>query len=206
MAIDFGTTKLAIIIAHETREYIKIETVQSFPYPSDMQWDSWEYMDIAPILTEAVLSFKDIIGAESVRTILGVPGYYTGILENSCTIDIDGGVVTPYHISKAIEACGKYPLPDEWSILQVIPRVYGVDGQSQVYTPTDMRGDSLMVSSSLVCINQKFISRITEELTKLGIHVDHVRPALLSSGNVFLTELERKNGGILIDIGANLLI
>lgn len=202
MAIDLGTTKLAIIIARETKKYISIEAIQSFPYALDIQMDDWNNMDIVSILSEAVIRLKDIIGVESVRTILGIPGYHTGILENSYSIDIDGGIITSYHISKAVEGCGKYPLPDEWHILQTIPKLYTIDEQrSQVDVPIDMQGRTLTVNSSLVCINQEFVSKLTGELGKLGIHVDYVRPTLLSSGNVFLTETERQNGGILIDIG-----
>ncbi len=201
VAIDWGTTKLAIIVARQIEGGMAIESVQSIPY-SDMQGNDWSDTDfIVPLLSKTIPSLNDITESGVIRTVLGVPGYYTGILENSCTIEVDGGVITHYHISKVLGACGKYPLPDEWHISQVIPKSFIIDGQRHVDDPIDIKGSSLGVNSCLVCINQEFISQVVEGLAEQGIHVDYVKPMLLSSGNIFLTDEEKQNGSVLIDVG-----
>lgn len=201
MAIDWGSTKLAMIMARQTREGMNIEAVQSIPY-SDVQGDDWRDIDfVASLLCQSITEFKNTTVDGAVRTILGIPGYYTGILENSCSIEIDGGIVTQSHISSILEDCSKYPLPSEWGVLQAIPRRYTIDGINQVDNPIDMRGSSLEVDSCLVCVNQKILSQITDRLAERDIHIDYVRPSLLSSANIFLTDMERQMGGILIDIG-----
>lgn len=201
MAIDWGSTNLTMIMAVRTGEGIDIEAVQSIPY-SDTQGKDWRDIDfLASLLCESITEFRNTAANGEVGTILGIPGYYTGILENSCNINIDGNTIRQHHISSALEKCSQYPLPNEWGVLQVVPRSYNIDGVDPVADPIGMEGSFLEVHSCLVCVNQVFISKITERLAEQDIYVDYVRPTLLSSGNVFLTELERQSGGILIDVG-----
>ncbi|NMA95260.1 MAG: pilus assembly protein PilM [Clostridiales bacterium] len=201
MAIEWGSTSLKMIMALHTKHGFNIEDVQSIPYKSIKEGVEWTDIEaLGPLLAGAISRFRKSADGR-LESILGVPGYYTGIAENSCKIDIAGSVVGQEHIYSAIDRCSQYNLPDDWSIMQVLPRLYRLDGQYTNKEPIGIRGHELDLNSSLICVNQTFVTQLTDILVQHGIYIDYIRPTLLSSGSVFLTEAQRFSGSILIDIG-----
>jgi cell division protein FtsA len=90
--------------------------------------------------------------------------------------------------------------PDQ-RVLHVIPISYKVDGNA-ISNPIGAFGGNLEVKSHIILGNSDNISNLNFAIKELNLQICGIVYDILSSSQILLTEKERKDGSILLDIGS----
>jgi cell division protein FtsA len=102
---------------------------------------------------------------------------------------------------RALEVAQSIKVPDDQRLLHVIPRYYTLDGQRNIKDPVGMQGFRLHVDTHVITAPVLSIQNLNRCIMSLGISIDGLVFKSLASAEAVLTEAERQNGVMLIDIG-----
>ncbi len=104
-------------------------------------------------------------------------------------------------LARVEDAATVVQLPANREILDVTPRSFSLDDQDNIRDPIGMNGVRLEVDAYVITAltpNLKNLLKVAE-MTKTGVH--HSVPAGLAAAHAVLTDRQKENGVILIDIG-----
>ncbi|WP_129723163.1 cell division protein FtsA [Xylanivirga thermophila] len=201
-AIDFGTTKLVIIVGYMNKEgRLEVVGMGNIPYGDAVHYDWDNISSITPFLSQAVKHVQGMTGHSICKVILGIPGYYCGLMLNNGRISIGEGTVSEEHRALVVKQAASYHLPGNWQVFRTVPHFFRVDDGPAIENPIHVTGNSLKVQASLVCVKSTFAEQAAALLGQYDIEVDYIMPTLLCSGDAMLADHEKKNGSIFLDIG-----
>lgn len=109
--------------------------------------------------------------------------------------------ITEDDLARVEDAATVVQLPANREILDVTPRSFSLDDQDNIRDPIGMNGVRLEVDAYVITAltpNLKNLLKVAE-MTKTGVH--HSIPAGLAASHAVLTDRQKENGVILIDIG-----
>jgi cell division protein FtsA len=199
-AIEFGTTKLAVVIGSPKKDgSMELLGLGTAPYegPGTPGLRSEETV----MALKTVISQTQKMSGLRVKTaVIGIPNEFCGLIRNKQTLQLKGAVVTKNDVQAIRKATGTYELPSEWIIIRRLFSECKIDGQP-VDKPVGMSGDLLELCASLICVNKTFVDDAVAILSRCGIDADKAIPVPEAEGDVFLTEQEKHRGAVLVDIG-----
>jgi cell division protein FtsA len=143
----------------------------------------------------------------------------SGIAIDRATISIDGGHVASQN-SKGVIAVGRadqeialddllrveeaataIQLAPNREIIQVFPRSYAVDSQTNIKDPVGMNGVRLEVESHIITGSVPAIKNLDRSIHQAGISIQGQVLVPLAAGRAVLTKRQKELGVALIDIG-----
>jgi cell division protein FtsA len=144
----------------------------------------------------------------------------SGVAIDQATISIDGAHVSSQN-SKGVIAVGRadqeimvedlvrveeaataIQLPPNREIIQVFPRSYSVDGQTNIKDPVGMHGVRLEVESHIISGSVPAIKNLDRSIHQAGIAISGQILVPLAAGRAVLTKRQKELGVALVDIGA----
>lgn len=201
-AIDIGTTKVTVLVViMEDVGNLKVAGLGNVQYSSSQKNIFHDETHLKSALIAAIKQAQSMAGVTIPRIVLGIPGKCCGLVKNNSEVSLERGRVSSKDVKKAVDETYAYPLPQEWKVIQSIPHYYWIDDGQPVKNPIRKQGYNLNVLSSLICGERNFINQITDILASIKIHVDKVKSVPVACGGVLLTEEEKHNGSLLLDIG-----
>jgi cell division protein FtsA len=111
------------------------------------------------------------------------------------------GQISEYEKTECIRRSKNIIKSPEQRLLHVIPLSFKVDGNI-IQNPVGAFGNNLEVQTHIILGNSDTISGLNYAIKDLELHICGIVYDLLASAQVALTEKERKEGSILIDIGS----
>ena len=202
MAIDPGTTKMAVWIGRRDRDgSLELSGLGNVRYAgvSGDGWRSGGMMSRA--LDDALGQAWNMAGFRVDHCTLGIPNEFCGLIRNT-------GEMTPDHpmsgqdIEELRGKAASYSLPSPWKISDVLYGGFRADG-SRVGSPLGMERKRILLEASLICINNDFSEQLTQILTSRKIEVERVLSIPLVCGETFLTREEKQKGAVWIDVGGH---
>ena len=204
VAVDVGTTKVCTIVARrvgdEQFRVVSFSVVPSRGLARGVVTDM-------PDATEAVRTCIQDAARQAAMTVksayVGVTGSHVSFHSRSDLIDwaATRGVITrddlvrvPYAVAKAGARPGR-------QIIHALPRNYILDGQSGIRDPLGMHTRKLEVESHVVSADVSLIRNLTGAVEKSGLEVEALVLEPVASAEAVLTERERYEGAVLVDIG-----
>jgi cell division protein FtsA len=112
------------------------------------------------------------------------------------------GYVRHEDILRAVEIAQAEPLPANVELLHVMPFKYTLDTQA-VQDPIGMRGYRLEVDVHIVVCDISAIQNIIKVVQNCNVEIDDVVLQQLASAEAVLTDEDRQNGVVLVDIGSD---
>ncbi|GAC1603447.1 MAG: cell division protein FtsA [Candidatus Saccharimonadales bacterium] len=144
----------------------------------------------------------------------------SGVAIDQATISIDGAHVSSQN-SKGVIAVGRadqeimvedlmrveeaataIQLPPNREIIQVFPRSYSVDSQTNIKDPVGMHGVRLEVESHIISGSITAIKNLDRSIHQAGINISGQVLVPLASARAVLTKRQKELGVALVDIGA----
>lgn len=144
----------------------------------------------------------------------------SGVIIDQATISIDGAHVSSQN-SKGVIAVGRadqeimvedlmrveeaataIQMPPNREIIQVFPRSYSVDSQSNIKDPVGMHGVRLEVESHIISGSVTAIKNLDRSIHQAGIAISGQVLVPLASARAVLTKRQKELGVALVDIGA----
>ena len=144
----------------------------------------------------------------------------SGVAIDQATISIDGAHVTSLNSRGVIavgradqeimvadlvrveEAATAIQLPPNREIIQVFPRSYAVDGQTNIKDPVGMHGVRLEVESHIISGSVPAIKNLDRSIHQAGIAIAGQVLVPLAAARAVLTKRQKELGVALVDIGA----
>ena len=117
-------------------------------------------------------------------------------------IDKGSKVITQRDIKKANNNARLLGVQIEEEILHDLAQNYRIDDMNSALNPIGLYGRKLGVETLMIVINENRIRNITKAVHQAGCEVTNVFFSSYASSGVILSDIERKEGCVLVDIGS----
>jgi cell division protein FtsA len=204
VAVDVGTTKVCTIVARRVAD--EQFRVVSFSVVPSRGLARGVVTDM-PDATEAVRTCIQDAARQAALTVrsayVGITGSHVSFDSRSDLVDwaASRGVITRKDLERVPYAVAKAGARPGRQIIHALPRTYILDGQSGIRDPLGMHTRKLEVESHVVSADVSLIENLTGAVEKSGLEVEALVLEPVASAEAVLTERERYQGAVLVDIG-----
>ncbi len=209
-SIDLGTTKTNSTIV-EIDEDGKLQVVGFASVPSVGLRDSMviNMEKTTASIREAVKKSEKMAGIEVEDAIVGIAGTHIQSFDNCGMVTISrerGGVgasnvITPNDIDRVLDDAREIAMPADMRILHLIDKEYIIDGLSGITEPLGLTGRRLEVKVHVITGALSAIQNLENCVLNAGVEVRDLVVESIASGFGVLTEDEKSQGVVLVDLG-----
>lgn len=204
VAVDVGTTKVCTIVARRVGdEQFRVVSFSVVPSRGLARGVVTDMPDAA----EAVRTCIQDAARQAALTVrsayVGVTGSHVSFDSRSDLIDwaASKGVITRDDLDRVPFAVAKAGARPGRQVIHALPRNYTLDGQSGIRDPLGMHTRRLEVESHVVSADVSLVESLTGAVEKSGLEVEALVLEPVASAEAVLTERERYQGAVLVDIG-----
>ena len=203
-AVDVGASKVCAIIAR--RDGARGVSVLSRGVVPSEGLDRGNVTD--PAQTGAVISRA--LDEATRRASAAVGSAYVGVTGSHVSFEnrldhIDWaaarGVITRSDLAKMPETVSAAAARPGHKVIHALPINYILDGQSGIRDPLGMHTKRLEVESHVISAKTRYVENLERAVGEAGLAVQSLVLEPIASANAVLTESEKYNGAVLIDIG-----
>lgn len=109
--------------------------------------------------------------------------------------------ITEHDIQRVIEAAAAVVIPPDREIIHVLPQDFAVDDEPGVKDPVGMTGSRLEVRVHIITVAAASVSNLIKSIYKAGFDTADIILKTLASARAVVSEEEKEDGCVLIDIG-----
>jgi cell division protein FtsA len=134
---------------------------------------------------------------------VGISGSHiqTEDAHGSITVRRSDRAIGEDEIARVLDAARLVGLQPDREVIDLVPRHFAVDGQTDIASPLRMMGSRLEVQGTLISGSKSVIQSLTTCVERAGVSIDALVLQPLAAGEAVLTPGERDIGVVLIDIG-----
>ena len=199
-----GTTKVCTIVARRVGdEQFRVVSFSVVPSRGLARGVVTDMPDAAEAV-RACIQDAARQAALTVRTAyVGVTGSHVSFDSRSDLIGwaASKGVITRDDLDRVPFAVAKAGARPGRQIIHALPRNYTLDGQSGIKDPLGMHTRKLEVESHVVSADVSLVQSLTDAVERSGLEVEALVLEPVASAEAVLTERERYQGVVLVDIG-----
>lgn len=205
-AIDIGTDKIATLIAtiaEETKQ-LQVVGVSAVPSRGVRRSTIVDLEQTLQALTESLDAAERMAGFQVKNAYVSISGSHISSLNSKGVVAVaaPNQEINREDVSRVIEAARAVSMPNDRSVIHVIPRDFKVDTQGGIKDPVGMTGIRLEAEAHIVSCMTTTMRNLEKCLHDVGLNIDGFVFAGLASSEVTTTETERELGVVLVDIGA----
>jgi len=203
-AIDFGTSKIVTLVA-ETSGSQRCDIIGAGMSMYDGflegEWNN------AVLVNEAIQKSISEAEAQSRRKIheinVGVPGEFTRVYAVEASVTIQGADprVTPKHVEKIFSNADKQLAPVRGVVIHRSPAWFRLDGGKKTMEPVGQKGTELRALVAFVVADTFFLDDVLARFRDLNVTVSGFFSSSTGEAMLYLSDEERDNITVLIDIG-----
>jgi cell division protein FtsA len=205
-AIDIGTDKTVSLIAtidEETRQ-LQVVGVSAVPSRGIRKSAIVDLEQTLQALTESLDAAERMAGFQVKSAYVSISGSQITSLNSKGVVAVaaPNQEISREDVSRVIEAARAVSLPNDRSVIHVIPRDFKVDTQTGIKDPIGMTGIRLEAEAHIVTCMTTTMRNLEKCLHDVGLSIDGFVFAGLASSEITTTETERELGVVVVDIGA----
>lgn len=138
------------------------------------------------------------------RVVASVSGAHVLSLVGSAAVPVHRPFlgVGPEDVRRALDAAAAVELPAGHEVIHVAPRSYRVDGSGPIRDPLGLAGRMLEVEAQLITGDALPVQNHLRAVREMGFEVVDYQVAVRAAGEAVLTDQEREEGVLLLDIGS----
>jgi cell division protein FtsA len=202
VGIDIGTTKVCTLVARiEADKTLRILGVGIEPSKGMKRGVIVDLKEATSSIAKSIQKAQRSSGYEITTALVSLAGSHVSSINSRGVVPITGGMVSQVDVIRAIESAQAVAIPHNREVIHVIQRGYTVDGQDSIYQPVGMHGFRLEVETHIITAAAASVENIRKCAEAAGIQIKQFVLNPLASGEVVLTETERKLGVMVCDIG-----
>lgn len=154
-------------------------------------------------ITAAVDEAERISGINIDRATISIDGAHVSSLNSKGVIAVGRAdqEITPDDLRRAEEAATAVHLPPNREILQLFPRSYTVDGQTNIKDPVGMNGVRLEVDTHIITGATPAIKNLNRAIYQAGIDIEGQILVPLAAARAVLNKRQKELGVAVVDIG-----
>lgn len=201
VGLDVGTTKVCAIAGRLEDGRMNIMALGSSPSRGLRKGIVVNIESTINSIRNAVREAEEKSGIELNAVYVGIAGGHVKSFESYGAVGIRDEEVTSGDIEKALEAAKAVYVPLDREVLHVMPVEYVVDGQGGINNPVGMSGVRLEARVQIVTGSVTAVQNLIKCCERAGLQVIDIVLEPLASALATLTEDEKKEGVVLVDIG-----
>lgn len=205
IGLDIGSTKVCCIVGlqEEGAQFPSIIGVGIAPTSGMRKGVVVDVEETVSSITAAVDEAERISGVVIDRATVSIDGAHVSSLNSKGVIAVGRAdqEITVDDLHRVEEAATAIQLPPNREILQVFPRFYSVDSQTNIKDPVGMNGVRLEVESHIITGASPAIKNLDKSIFQAGIDIQGQVLVPLAAARAVLTKRQKELGVALIDIG-----
>jgi len=156
----------------------------------------------AEAVDRALEAAERMSGYQIDRATVSINGsHIVGLASRGVIAVAGGGTIGHEELTRVEEAATVVQLPANREILDVTPRSYRLDAQDNIRDPFGMTGVRLEVDAYMITALVPHLKNLEKVLSMTELPPSRIVVAGLASARTVLTDQQRENGVVLIDIG-----
>lgn len=201
VGLDFGTTKICVIVGKPTSEGLEIIGIGKQPSLGIRKGVVVNIPTTVEAIKKAVEVAELMAGCKITSAFAGIAGSHIKGFNSTGVVAIKNKEVTDHDVDRAIDAAKAVAIPMDREILHVIPQEFIINDQDGVRDPVGMSGVRLESKVHIVTGAISSAQNIIRCANKAGVQINDIILEPLASAEAVLTRDEKELGVCLVDIG-----
>ena len=204
VGIDVGTTKMCTLIARVTDdEQLEVIGVGVTRSEALRKGVVVSVEQAAHDIQSSIQKAEQQSGFKIISAYVGISGAHVQTEEAHGSITVRRGErsIGEDEVARVLDAARLANVPPDREVIDLVPRRFSVDGQTDIASPIGMLGTRLEVQGTLVSGSKSAVQNLTACVERAGVSIDALVLQPLAAGEAVLTPGERDLGVTLIDIG-----
>lgn len=205
VAIDLGTSKTCVVIGRcDARGWVEILGKGITNHEGIKKGIIVDIDEIAGSI-EGALREAEREASLSVRSAyININCMHAVLSTYDCKINIHNstGTVTSREIDALMEQLYSIKLDADKQVIDVIPIEYKIDNYDGIVDPRGMAAKELSIFANVVFGDTMYVNSLYTALKKVGLKCDGIIFEPLAQGDVVLSEDDKENGALMIDVGS----
>ncbi|WP_448588176.1 cell division protein FtsA [Thermocrinis sp.] len=206
-SLDLGTSKIVALIA-EIDSYGDMHVIGIGEVPSKgiEKGQITRFDSAVGSILRAIKEAQEMAGVKPNSVNLGISSPILKSQNEKDTINISPQPVEidEAQIDRIIERTTTRAREEGYEIISAIPRKFILDDQEGVLDPVGLLGSKLTAEVHLVKVGISLLRNIEKAVTSSGLNIAGKYPSIMASAEAVLTQEEKEEGSLLLDIGAGL--
>ena len=205
IGLDVGSTKVCCVVGlvEEEAAHPSVIGVGVAPAEGMRKGVVVDVEEMVSSITAAVDEAERISGVPIDRATINIDGAHVASLNSTGLIAVGRAnqEITIDDVRRAEEAATAVQLPPNREIIQVFPRSFRVDDQTNVKDPVGMNGVRLEVEAHIVTGATPAIKNLQRAVYQAGIDIEGQVMVPLAAARAVLTKKQMELGVAVVDIG-----
>ncbi len=202
VGLDIGTSKVLAIVGEVNVEgEVEIIGYGHHPATGMRKGVVANIEETVTAIQRAVEEAELMAGCQIYSVFAGIAGAHINSFNSHGVVAVRDGEVDESDLDRVIESAKAVAIPNDQSILHLLPQEYIIDGQEGIRFPIGMNGIRLEANLHMVTASVSAEKNIEKCIRRCGLEVDDVILEQLASCESVLTEDEKELGVCLVDIG-----
>ena len=204
-SIDIGSFTTNVVVLKRADKTLKIAARVAVPTKGVEHGYIMVPQETEATLARALGLIEQKLGEKVTNVIVAASG--AGLESNShqvsTIVTLGSGEVTDLDISKSIDKASVQATRKNRKIIESLATSYILDGKPVVGSPVGMKGKKLETTVFFIDYPTTTIETIEDICDRLDLDLLDIIPSPLACSCVSLSDIERKVGSILVDIGSD---
>lgn len=202
VGLDIGTSKVLAIVG-EVNAAGDVEIIGYGHHPATGMRKGVvaNIEETVTAIQRAVEEAELMAGCQIYSVYAGIAGAHINSFNSHGVVAVRDSEVDSNDVERVIESAKAVAIPNDQSILHVLPQEFIIDGQEGIRHPIGMNGIRLEANLHMVTASVSSEKNIEKCIRRCGLEVDDIILEQLASCESVLTNDEKELGVCLVDIG-----
>ncbi|MFT5571706.1 MAG: cell division protein FtsA [Cryomorphaceae bacterium] len=202
VGLDIGTSKVLAIVGEVNADgEVEIIGYGHHPATGMRKGVVANIEETVTAIQRAVEEAELMAGCQIYSVYAGIAGAHINSFNSHGVVAVRDSEVDESDVERVIESAKAVAIPNDQSILHVLPQEFIIDGQEGIRHPIGMNGIRLEANLHIVTASVSSEKNIEKCIRRCGLEVDDIILEQLASCQSVLTEDEKELGVCLVDIG-----
>ena len=207
-AIDIGSHKIRVMVSEvpsqeeEGIRIIGVSEVNSLGFRKGMVSDGDA---LAKALSKAIEEVENMADVRIKEAMVSLGGANIKTLTNKGVVAVSeaNGEVSLGDINRVIASAGNIDIPLNYEVMQIIPRAYRLDDQSDILDPVGMKGVRLEADALVILGFSPQIKHLQSVLSACDVDVSQFVFSPLAAAEAVLDREQKELGVAVVDMGTS---
>ncbi len=202
VGLDIGTSSVKVVAGVVADDQISIVGVGQAPTSGMRRGVVSDMTSLSKSIDDALGKVEKTSGYEINLATINIDGVSILSTKTDGMIAVAGAEINQDDVSRLEEMATVSKIPENRTILKIIPHDYILDGQSGIKDPLGMTGSRLEIKANVISTLTPHLDGIQKVAGLAEVEPNQVVVSSMAAARAVLTEKQRENGVMLLDIGA----
>jgi len=203
VSLDIGTSTVKVVIGEVLHNSLNVIGMGTAPSKGIRKGAIVDIDKTVQSITQAVEQAERMVGMSINSVIVGIDGNHIKLqpCHGVVAVQSENREITNEDVGRVIDGAQVVSIPPEREIIDVIPRHFIVDGLDEINDPRGMIGVRLEMEGTIITCSKTILHNLLKCVERAGLEVADICLQPLASGEIALSNDEKKLGIALVDIG-----